>query len=86
MPYPEYRSWEIFYLIEPFGFSQDEYRTAVNLAMQYNINRGKNKARDAKDFMRDIPSLILAEIKEKPTVEALSRDEIIKQIKKDFGI
>ena len=86
MPYPEYRSWELFYLIEPFGFANDEYRMATNLSILYNINKGKGKAKEPKEFMRDMPAMLLSELKEKPSVETMSREELIRQIKKDFGI
>ena len=86
MPYPEYRSWEMFYIIEPFGFHNQEYLNASNLAMLYNINKGKGKTKETKDFMRDIPKAILSELKEKKPMPELTREELIKIIKKDFGI
>ena len=85
MPYPEYRSWELYYLLEPWGWQNDEYHSAVNSAMLYNINRGKNKAKSADDFMRDLPADFMREL-DKPQVEEMTREEIVKQIKKDFGI
>ena len=90
LPYPEYRSWELFYLIEPFGFVNDEYRAAAQLAMMYNANRGKGKAKDVKDFMRDMQKAVLEEIKEQPDISDLPLEQqkeiLIRQIKKDFGI
>lgn len=86
LPYPEYHAWELYYLIEPFGWRENEYSTAALLAMLYNVNRGKGKAKDVGEFMRDIPSAILNELKDKPDISELSREEIIKLIKKDFGI
>ena len=53
--------------------------------MLYNINRGKNKSKNVDEFMRDIPAEILREL-DKPVTEEMTRDEIIRQIKKDFGI
>jgi hypothetical protein len=86
MPYPEYRSWELFYLLEPWGWHNSEYHAAVNMAMLYNINRSKGKPKEVKDFFRDMPKEILDQLKEAPDVNELSREDIIKRIKKDFGI
>ena len=86
LPYPEYRSWELFHLVEPFGFENDEYRSAAILSMLYNINRTKGKAKDPKDFMRDMVKEVLKQLTEIPDATELTRDELIKQIKKDFGI
>jgi hypothetical protein len=85
LPYPEYRSWELFYLVEPFGFENDEYRLASILSMLFNVNRSKGKARNPKDFMRDMQREVLKHIKAQPDVSTLSRDELIALIKKDFG-
>jgi hypothetical protein len=86
MPYPEYRSWELFYLLEPWGWHNDEYHAAVHMAMLYNINRGKGKAKEVKDFMRDMEKQVLEQIQEMPDVTEMDRDELIRIIKKDFGI
>lgn len=87
LPYPEYRSWELFYLVEPFGFENDEYRAASLLAMLYNINRSKKgKAKEIKDFMRDMAKIVLEQIKEQPDPREMSREELIRHVKKDFGI
>lgn len=91
MPYAEYRAWQIYYLIEPFGFHNDEYRTAIMLTMQYNANRGKGKAKQVKDFYRDMPAEIMKQFAtEPPELDGMTFDqrrEYIKaQIKKDFGI
>jgi hypothetical protein len=86
LPYPEYRSWELFYLVEPFGFENDEYRSAALLSMLHNINRTKGKAKDVKDFMRDLQAEALKQLKEPPDISELSREELIRYIKKDFGI
>ena len=86
IPYAEFKSWQFFSMIEPFGFHDDEYRTAAILAMLYNINKGKGRAKDVSDFMRDLKKAVLNELKEKPSIDDMSRDEIVNLIKKDFGI
>jgi len=86
LPYPEYRSWELFYLLEPWDFENDEYRSAAVLAMLYNINRSKGKPKEVKEFMRNLEDEVLKMVHEQPSLSELSRDELIKQVKKDFGI
>ena len=86
LPYPEYHAWELFYLLEPFGFENDEYHYASLLSMLYNVNRGKGKAKDAKEFMRDMHKAVLGQLVDTQDPAELSRDELIKQIKKDMRI
>ena len=55
----EFKSWQMFYLIEPWGWHDQEYRTAVLLEMLVNINTAKKSERvSAKDFIRDMPKLL----------------------------
>ena len=87
LPYPEYRSWELFYMIEPWGFENDEYRTAVILAMLHNLNQvKKNKMKQPKEFMRDMQGEVLRRIQPRPDLSEYTREQIIELIKKDFGI
>jgi len=63
MPYPEYRSWQIYYMLEPFGWHDNEYRTASTLAMIHNTSVSKKKdLKSVKDFMRDMESALLKEL------------------------
>lgn len=87
LSYPEFRSWQLFYLLEPFGFEDREYRTASQLAMLYNINRGKGKAKDAKEFMRDMKKVVIDELSRifsEP--KKLTPEEIAELAKRTFGI
>lgn len=87
LPYPEYRAWQLYYLLEPWGWHNEEFHFAALLAMLYNANRGKKgKTREVKDFVRDMEKAVLQELAEKPDVAELPREELIKMIKKDFGI
>ena len=53
MPIGEYTSWKYFYMLEPFGWHDREYRTGALLAMLVNVNRSKkDKVRSASDFSR----------------------------------
>lgn len=93
LPYPEFRSWQLFHMIEPWGWGNDEYRTAVLASLIYNVNRGKAKAKEVKDFMRDIPKEIFDELTNLQKTEEFQelplekrREIVLRQVKKDFGI
>jgi hypothetical protein len=86
MPFSEFKRWQLFYLVEPWGWPNDEYHTAAILAMLYNANRGKNKTRDVKDFQRNMLEAALRELAEPLDITQIPRDELVKMIKKDFGI
>lgn len=90
LPYPEYRSWQLFYTLEPWGWHNEEYYAATLFALLYNINRGKGKAKEPKEFMRDLPKALLQELNEGDPLEGMTLEEqreyLIRQIKKDFGI
>ncbi len=54
LPYPEWRNWYLFSLIEPFGWQDEETRWASLMALMVNINKGKKgKTQKPKNFMRD---------------------------------
>lgn len=92
MPYAEYRAWQLYYMVEPFGWHDNEYRTAIELTMQYNANKGKGKAKQVKDFYRDMPAEVLKQFTSDEPAELdgmtfeQRRAYIQAQIKKDFGI
>jgi hypothetical protein len=88
MPYRVWWQWRLYEMLEPFGWSDQEYRTAALLAMLYNANRGKGKARDVKDFTRDMLKAILKALDETtpPDLSQLSKEQIVALVKRDFGI
>jgi hypothetical protein len=93
MPASEFMRWQLFSIAEPFDWHNDEYRTGVILAMLYNANRGKGKARNAEDFMRDIAKGIenaTDQVETEIKVDEMSEEErrkfLLARIKKDFGI
>jgi len=86
MPYSEFRSWQLFYMLEPFGWHDNEYRTAAILAMLYNANRGKGKAKQVKEFTRDVEAAIYNELKDQSKVDTMTREQIVSAVKKDFGL
>lgn len=81
--YVEYRSWELFYALEPFGWG-------AHHALLYNIHRGeKDKAKNEDDLLNDRAKEIITKLYE-PDLSRMTdqekRDFIKKQIKKDFRI
>lgn len=60
------------------------------LAMMYNANRGKGKAKSVQEFMRDMPAEVLKQLAEGDELAELpmekQREILIQMIKKDFGI
>ena len=61
----EYRGWQLFNVIEPWGFPDQEYRTAALLAKLHNVNAGKRKGKKLEFFMRDLPKAALNYLREK---------------------
>lgn len=88
MPYPEYREWLIFYLIEPWGWLNEEMNTARLLSMLHNIHAKKPKP--VKDFIRDMVAGLLEALKPKPDLDDMTLEEkkilIAQAVKRDFGI
>ena len=60
MPAEEFEAWQLFYMIEPWGWHDNEYRTGATLAMLNNVNVSKKKdLKKEVDYMRDMPKLIM---------------------------
>jgi hypothetical protein len=91
LPYAEFSAWQTFYMLEPWGWENNEYLFAMLAARIHNNNVSKQSdALDATSFMRDMDKLVLEELKEKPDLEELPiekrREIILAAVKKDFGI
>lgn len=86
MPYPEFYRWQLFYQLEPWGWALADMLKAEILTMLYNMNRSKGKAKDVKDFMQARLPGILKELAEPELPAEISREDLIKQIKRDFGV
>lgn len=78
LPYREYQLWRLFYLVEPWGFHDQEYRTSVILAKLHNTNVAKKtQAKPISFFLRDMPKEVLKVIrKEIQKEEASSRYDL----------
>ena len=86
LPYPEYFSWYLFYLLEPWGYDVEEGRVAKILAMLHNINSPRNKSVSPKTYIQDRLKAILEELREPGVPEGLTREQLMKLIRKDLGI
>ncbi|MBI3165171.1 MAG: hypothetical protein HYZ24_10850 [Chloroflexi bacterium] len=88
MPYPEYRDWRTFSIIEPLGWWNDEINTARILAMLHNMRAKEPK--EIKEFIRDIPGELLKQLEQAQDMDDLAPEEkkqkILEAVKKDFGI
>ena len=86
LPYPEYRSWELFYLLEPWGWQNEEYHAAALMTLLYNVNAGKGKGKKVEDFMRDLGKTLLEELEPAPNISEMPREKVLALIKRDFGL
>ena len=92
LPAPEVRLWRLYYEIEPWGFHDDEYRTAALMMIVHNSNITKrSQAKKVKDFMRDMPKEVQAgynrlvkEQQMKEQMKSMTREEKIAMISKSF--
>lgn len=56
MSYAEYREWEAFYRVHPFGDLRDDERTASVTSLLYNLHRSGGKPKTIVDCMhRGVP-------------------------------
>ena len=93
LPYPEYKRWQLFYSVEPWGWEIEEYRLAKLLALLININRPKNTPPVRPgDLVRDISKVIQEKEDEQSMMEEYTempredkRAFVIRQAKILFG-
>lgn len=70
LPYPEIQKWRLMFLLEPWGFHDQEYRTAALLAKLHNSNTSKRRqAKPVKFFMRDMLKGIVDNLRRKTKEE-----------------
>lgn len=73
LPYDEYHSWQLFYLLEPWGFPDREYRTGAMLAKLHNTNVSKrSQAKNESDFIRDMAKEVVRAIERQKREQELS--------------
>lgn len=100
LPYREYQLWRLFYLVEPWGFNDMEYRLSALLAKLHNTNVAKKtQAKPISFFIRDMPKEVLKAIRREIKKEEASSkydleteegrrsasEEIIKSFQQIFG-
>jgi len=92
MPYPDYHRYELFYMLEPWGFRNDEYRMARQILAIYQ-SQGAGKKTKVTDLMRDMEKQVIEQLEEQnqphPDFSDLSDEEkadIIARVKRDFGV
>jgi hypothetical protein len=94
IPYPEYRRWQLHYMLEPWGWHNDEYLMASIVAMIHNVNCSEKKdMKERSDFMRNMEEAILEELNNKIEIDRIhslpveeQRKILIPIIKRDLGI
>jgi len=63
MSQEEYRSWQSYYKLEPFGYQNDEYRWSFAMMMINNSHISKRRdAKRASHFFRDSASEVKGQI------------------------
>ena len=83
MPYAEFQDWQLYYMLEPWGWHDREERPAAIIRMLYNTNvYKKSKMKKAAEFVRDMPKEIIkawqqmrAEEKQIERFEGMTRAE-----------
>jgi hypothetical protein len=90
----EYHDWELMYLLEPWGWEEQEYRFGKMLAEMWTIaNKGKKQFK-AIDFMRDMTKVykLYEDDIDDMTPEELKqyrkdhREELRAEAKRAFGV
>ncbi len=91
MPYPQYRRYQLFYMLEPWGWHDKEERDARALAMLHNVNVWKlADQRPPKDYIRDLGNNVIETLLRKevePNIEEMTVEErkaLVKQSMKEF--
>jgi len=92
MPYPDYHRCELFYMLEPWGFRNDEYRMARQILAIYQ-SQGAGKKTKVTDLMRDMEKQVIEQLQNNaqphPDFTNLNDEEkadIIARVKRDFGV
>lgn len=88
MPYVEWKNWQTFYLLEPWGWLNEEVNTARIVTMQHNSHAKKSK--EPKDFIRDMAKELLKALEDTIPIKAETEEErhekLIARVKKDLNI
>ena len=84
LPYPLFRKWKLFFLVEPWGFPDQEYRTAVLMNHLYNLQVKPSKQKKVSDWVRDMFKLLLERITQVKRQQELDPAKIEENILEGF--
>lgn len=94
LPATEYRDFELFYMLEPWGWPEQEYRLGRVLSEMFFIANHGKKNFTPKQFMRDMSEayklgddfdISLMTREELKAYREEHRDELIAEAKQAFG-
>jgi hypothetical protein len=97
LPAPEYHDWQLFYMIEPWGWVNTEQQVSRILAMLLNLKVKKNDRKQPSYFIRNVANDIINQIEaqrmkqiELKRLDSMTREEkrayLIPIIKRDMGV
>ena len=94
LPFDEFVSWKLYYKLEPWGWHDDEYRTAALLTQMWNTRVTKqSQAKKVKDYIRDMPDLLIRGYQEleremalKEKMNTASKEDRKRMIAKSLGM
>jgi hypothetical protein len=85
LPVSEYRKWQLFYILEPWGYHNTEFLFGKLLAVLYTLASHDKTNYTAKQFMRDN-----TKIATEPDMSEMTTEErheyIIMRAKEAFGV
>ena len=80
MPYPEFRLWQNFYALEPFGFDNIEFHVSRILAQMYNLQVKKSQRKKLSYWLRDMKKLVLQAIYKEKNKQKYEQREQVQEI------
>jgi hypothetical protein len=97
LPAPEYREWELFYMIEPWGWQNTEYLASAIMTTLLNLQVKKKDQKKPTHFIRDMAGGILKQLeaqrvqrKEQEKIASMTieerREYLIPIIMHDMGV
>jgi hypothetical protein len=65
LPYDEFVSWKLFYQLEPWGWHDQEYRTAALLTQMWNVRVSKkSQAKQMDTYYRDMLKNVISNLEQ----------------------
>lgn len=92
MPYPDYRDFQLFYMLEPWGWENEEYLSSAIQARIYNATIRPKDRKGQDFFMRDrVKGIIdhLAQLSKENHLDRMKPEErkafVLKSVHEFFG-